>query len=140
MKKRIIVSVNCANDLAQDVPSIYTIVVDEVLARRIKELSKVLVDYSADGIETSNYAGTWSDACLFDLVPGESGIDDEALADALADIEEHEASIEIPYMQVSVRDFCFTAVPKHGGDDLTLTTLRIPISELDDDAPYICIE
>jgi hypothetical protein len=122
----ILVSVSCANEFACSMPEVFYVKISQVLAERIKELSNAVTKYQANAIEEFNHFGTWSGANVDDVNEGN-------FDSFLVVIDKEESRVEIPQLRVTDSGFQWTAVPKHAGDDLALSTKMIPLSLLDTD-------
>lgn len=137
MKKRIIVSATCVNEFASDVPEIFTLEITTSLANRIKELSQLVRKAEVYSIEEFNYAGTWSDKLLD---PSEVGDQHSDLSNLIEELEQAASRVDVRMLRVTKDHFYFTATPKHFGDDMSLSTRRLGISELENPNQLIVIE
>jgi len=136
MNKRIIVSVSCANEMASEVPELFTVVIDSEQHKRIQQLSEAVKSLNVYAIEEFDYSGTWSESC-FD--PSDIEEDSSNLDSVIQSLEQDNARVEIPMLRVVDDGFFFTAVPKHYNDDMALLTRKIYLSELDNCEPLVMI-
>ena len=134
MNKRIISTVSCASQDASDVPETFTVLIDDALAGRIRELASVVQSLKTNAIEDYQDSGLWSNASLDDLDIEE---DDQICSQTVAALTADRARIEHPAVRVAATRFYFKAVPKHCDADLALITRGIDLSALDSDETLI---
>ena len=135
--KTAILHVSCANQHASERPETFYITIDDRLARRIKKLSTVVVDLGVYSIKEFNYQGIWSEMYL-DV--SDINKDHSNLNSLLGDVDRQEVRVDVPMLVVTNLNFYFVSVPKHCGDDMSLSTSRVAISELDRPLPYVTDE
>jgi hypothetical protein len=134
MEKRLILGVSCVNEFGSDVPDHFTIVIDDALATRIKQLHETVKTLGVNAIEEFCFEGYWGSALSVDD-------DDDGYAEHIAAIEGADDRIDMEMLRVTEDGFCFTAVPKHCGDDMALRTVPyVAISDLDNDQIFVALE
>jgi len=122
--------VSCANNLADDLPVFFHITIDDALSQRIKLLSEKVKELGCFSIHEFNNCGGWYDDDIDNsLIDGD--IDQVDIEQFLTSNKESDANVTCEYLQITQDDFCWSGYPKHGSDDLKLSTGRIPIEFLD---------
>ena len=125
--KRVLTNVTCVNENCDDCPEVFTVTISDDLKDRIKTLSQVVKDAEAFRIEEFNFEGAWS---AFNLDPSE--LDDKGVDKVIEELECDPSSVDCSLLEVTRHYFRWSSIPKYCGDDMLLTTKKIPISFLDD--------
>lgn len=120
--KKVLLSVSCINEYADDFPGLYCAELTPETIARIMHLSKTVKDVHAFKISEFNSCGTWSNA---------DADSDPSFEDVSC--EDNEARVDVCQLVVTGTDFYWTAVPKHLGDDMGMTTARVPVDFLTGD-------
>lgn len=134
MEKHIVLTVNCANQFAGDFPDQFVIVVNETLRLHIERLAKACKELKFNEARDFCHDGTWLDEEI-----NQDCLSDESIEKNIARMLETVSDVDCPMLCVTEAEFYFTAVPKHCGDDMLVTTARVDISELkNDDTLMMC--
>ncbi len=135
MGKRLILDITCANDDIDSRPNIFTDEINSVIIDKIKRLSKVVVDNDVYCIEAFYGGAIWSET-----VEIEHNVDSpEDISRAVDLLTQTPSLVEGPMLRVTRDRFSFEAVPKYQGDESSLLTASVLITELDNDSPYISL-
>ncbi|HDP9875626.1 TPA: hypothetical protein P7P94_004746 [Escherichia coli] len=132
--KFIVSTVVCINDFASDVPQSVSLRIDTMLEQRIRKLATYVKKNDLQLTEFYFYDANWS-FCGEDEIQEITDQDEYKHSDSTR----HEAMLrevmpsartECPVIRVMKDSFQLSALPRHCGDDMTLNTPSIPLSEL----------
>jgi hypothetical protein len=125
MNKTLILPTSCLDEFASDFACVFAVTITATLCERIKLLADTCTATCANTIDTFNHDGVWSEAFV-DL----NGVNESNINTVMASIDKSESRIEMSQLCVTKDAFKFTAVPKHLGNDMLLSTPFIGIAEL----------
>ncbi|EFF0326397.1 hypothetical protein RSM67_001824 [Enterobacter roggenkampii] len=132
--KFIVSTVDCINEFASDVPQSVSLRIDTMLGQRIRKLAAYVKKNDLYSSEFFFYDADWS-------ISGEEEIQEimEQCEYKHSDSVRQEEMLrevmpssrtDCPVIRVMKDSFQLSALPRHCGDDMTLNTPSIPLSEL----------
>ena len=132
--KFIVSTVVCINDFASDVPQSVSLRIDTMLEQRIRKLATYVKKNDLQLTEFYFYDANWS-FCGEDEIQEITDQDeykhsDSTRQEAMLREVMPSARTECPVIRVRKDSFQLSALPRHCGDDMTLNTPSIPLSEL----------
>ncbi|EPM6629787.1 hypothetical protein ACTOJH_004532 [Escherichia coli] len=132
--KFIVSTVVCINDFASDVPQSVSLRIDTMLEQRIRKLATYVKKNDLQLTEFYFYDANWS-FCGEDEIQEITDQDeykhsDSTRQEAMLREVMPSARTEYPVIRVMKDSFQLSALPRHCGDDMTLNTPSIPLSEL----------
>ncbi|HAN4005788.1 TPA: hypothetical protein IFA94_005352, partial [Escherichia coli] len=132
--KFIVSTVVCINDFASDVPQSVSLRIDTMLEQRIRKLATYVKKNDLQLTEFYFYDANWS-FCGEDEIQEITDQDeykhsDSTRQEAMLREVMPSARTECPVIRVMKDSFQLSARPRHCGDDMTLNTPSIPLSEL----------
>ncbi|WP_219693291.1 hypothetical protein [Salmonella enterica] len=132
--KFIVSTVVCINDFASDVPQSVSLRIDTMLEQRIRKLATYVKKNDLQLTEFYFYDANWS-FCGEDEIQEITDQDeykhsDSTRQEAMLREVMPSARTECPVIRVMKDSFQLSALPRHCGDDMTLNTPSIPLSEL----------
>ncbi|HAJ7306152.1 TPA: hypothetical protein HNO41_17580 [Escherichia coli] len=132
--KFIVSTVVCINDFASDVPQSVSLRIDTMLEQRIRKLATYVKKNDLQLTEFYFYDANWS-FCGEDEIQEITDQDeykhsDSTRQEAMLREVMPSARTESPVIRVMKDSFQLSALPRHCGDDMTLNTPSIPLSEL----------
>lgn len=132
--KFIVSTVVCINDFASDVPQSVSLRIDTMLEQRIRKLATYVKKNDLQLTEFYFYDANWS-FCGEDEIQEITDQDeykhsDSTRQEAMLREVMPSARTECPVIRGMKDSFQLSALPRHCGDDMTLNTPSIPLSEL----------
>ncbi|WP_106508985.1 hypothetical protein [Escherichia coli] len=132
--KFIVSTVVCINDFASDVPQSVSLRIDTMLEQRIRKLATYVKKNDLQLTEFYFYDANWS-FCGEDEIQEITDQDeykhsDSTRQEAMLREVMPSARTECPVIRVMKDSFQLSALSRHCGDDMTLNTPSIPLSEL----------
>ncbi|MCU7556083.1 hypothetical protein OCL06_15940 [Alteromonas sp. ASW11-19] len=134
---KLLLDVSCANDMADDVPCTFYAELTDADIARIKTLAAAVKQVDAYEIKEFDYSGSWYNACC--ALPAIKDDPDQFITDEVSGLEGAECRVEVPMLCVTQDKFKFISVPKHCGDNFSLSTRHIDIAELDTSTAIISL-
>ncbi|NTZ41094.1 hypothetical protein EXW94_26205 [Enterobacter sp. JMULE2] len=137
MQKLIVSTVSCVNEFASGYPELVSIVVDDALASRIRNIAAWVKDNNLLLAEVSEYGSVWSNCdedTALDAMQVESLallINDQQHAALNTLLQNDVVRVDAPLIRVFASSFVLAATPRHCGDDMALHTPSIPLTALD---------
>ncbi len=131
----IITSVDCANELACDVPLMFYIDISPALTQQIVKVSETIKNNNYSSIDLIGADGLWS--CI-DPADFDEALD--CIDDIVKALEQDAYIVECFRLHIMDTSFHWSAIPRRLGKDMRLTSQTIPIDVLKrTDTNYICI-
>jgi len=136
MNKLIVSTVSCVNEFASGYPELVSLVIDEALASRIRNVAGLVKEHDLLLAELNEFGAVWSDCdedTALESLQAErlTVLDSEQQAALSALIQAQGKRMDAPLIRVFESGFVLAAVPRHCGDDMALHTPRIPLEALD---------
>ncbi len=131
MNKRIITNVTSSIDFLDGLPNTFTVIIDDDLRDRIKQLTEAVKTLDVTSITTSFLEGIWS-SDEFDYY----GEPRPSVTSMTKPLEASPVRVESPSLIVTDCQFYFTCTPCPDGD-ATFSTPLINISEIENGQLFI---
>lgn len=137
MQKLIVSTVSCVNEFASGYPDLVSIVVDDALASRIRNIAAWVKDNDLLLAEVSEFGSVWSDcdeATALEALQADSlalMVNEQQQAALSAVLQKDVKRVDAPLIRVFASSFLLAATPRHCGDDMALHTPSIPLTALD---------
>lgn len=136
MQKFIVSTVSCVNEFASDYPELVSLVVDDALASRIRNVAALVKDNDLLQAELSEFGSVWSD-CDEDTALEALHVNslslmanDQHQAALSAFLKKDAKRVDASLIRVFATSFMLAATPRHCGDDMVLYTPIIPLEAL----------
>lgn len=123
--KKILLSVDCANDFASGVPGYFCRVLTQREIDRIQQLNGLVKAFNVDEISEFDFDGVWSSA--------EVDCDDEEVEMDFETADTSPSPVDVPRLVVCADYFYWQGLPDSLGENMRLTTNLVPMAYLTSD-------
>lgn len=120
--KKILLSVDCANDFASGVPGYFCRALTQTDIDRIQQLNGLIKAFDVDEISEFDFAGVWSAA--------EIDCDEEGAEMDYDTVDAFPSPVDVPRLVVCAEYFYWRGLPDSLEENMRLTTNLVPMTYL----------